>query len=411
MKRSILIRYLLIFMAGLGAVNRAVAQPLTWEDCVREARQNNPSLLSAAEKLKQAGLNVTGSKSNYYPQINGSLGGQTAKTESADQSHSYSYGISGRQLIFDGLKSQYNVGISSATLRAAIYSYAVTSSNLRLQLKRDFVNLLKAQKLVAITSEIAERRKQSLALIKLGYEAGREHKGSLMTAQADMAEAEFEMAQAARNLEVAARTLYADLGYDKFSQIQVQGDLAVALVNPITPDFEEIAESVPFLQALIAQKDASRLTMKTATSEMYPSVYATASAGKNGSNWPPDRSQWSAGVNVSVPIFSGGSQVAAVKKSESAYNQARAEERNGRASVILTLAETWANLQDALGQLGVQQKFLAATEERSKIAEAQYKIGLMAFDNWIIIEDDLIRAKMSRLTHCWQKQTGHRPKE
>ncbi len=171
----------------------------------------------------------------------------------------------------------------------------------------------------------------------------------------------------------------------------------MALVDQDTPDFEQLAETVPLLKELIAQKEASRLSLKTANADMYPSVYASASAGKNGSNWLPDRSQWSAGVNVSVPIFSGGSQIAAVKKSESSYNQARADERSGRASVILTLAETWANLQDALGQLGVQQKFLAASEERSKIAEAQYKIGLMSFDNWIIIEDDLIRAKKTLL--------------
>lgn len=396
MKRNILIFLLMIFIAGLSA-HGAAAQDLTWEDCVREARHNNPNLLSATEKLKQAGINITTSKSNYYPQISGSASGQTSKADDQDRNNSYSYGVSGRQLIFDGLKSQYNVATSSATFRSAVYSYAVTSSNVRLQLKKDFVNLLKAQKLVAITTEIAQRRKQSLELIKLGYEAGREHKGSLLTAQADLAEAEFEIAQAARNLEIAARTLCADMGYGKYSQIQVQGELAVSLLAPVTPDFEQLAGSVPLLQALIAQKDASRLSLKGATADMYPAVYASASTSKSGSNWPPDRSQWSAGVNVSVPIFSGGSQVAAIKRSESAYTQAQADERNGRASVILTLAENWANLQDALGQLDVRQKFLAATEERSKIAEAQYKIGLMSFDNWIIIEDDLINAKKTLL--------------
>ncbi len=397
MKRSISIIVIMMFIIGLGVTHSAMAQDLTWEDCVREARQNNPNLLSATEKLKQAGVNLTTTKSNYYPQISGSAGAQTSKADGTDRSNSYSYGVSGRQLIFDGLKSQFNVAVSSATLRSSIYNYAVTSSNLRLQLKKDFVSLLKAQKLVTITAEIAQRRKQSLELIKLGYEAGREHKGSLLTAQADLAEAEFEVSQASRNLEIASRTLGADLGYDKYRPIQVQGDLTVTWLDPIAPDFEQIAASVPLLQALIAQKEASRLSLKSATAEMYPSVYASGSAGKSGSNWPPDRSQWSAGVNLSVPIFSGGSQVAARKKSESAYNQSLAEERNGRTSVILTLAESWANLQDALGQLSVQQKFLAATEERSKIAEAQYKIGLMSFDNWIIIEDDLIRAKKAIL--------------
>ncbi|MDD5492986.1 MAG: TolC family protein, partial [bacterium] len=81
MKRSILIIFLVTLIVGLVTVNGAIAQELTWADCVREARQNNPSLLSATEKLKQAGINITTSKSNYYPQINGSASGQTSKTE------------------------------------------------------------------------------------------------------------------------------------------------------------------------------------------------------------------------------------------------------------------------------------------------------------------------------------------
>jgi outer membrane protein TolC len=40
---------------------------------------------------------------------------------------------------------------------------------------------------------------------------------------------------------------------------------------------------------------------------------------------------------------------------------------------------------------------LTATEERSKIAQAQYSIGLMSYDNWTIIEDDLVSAKKNLL--------------
>ncbi len=40
---------------------------------------------------------------------------------------------------------------------------------------------------------------------------------------------------------------------------------------------------------------------------------------------------------------------------------------------------------------------LLATEERSKIAQAQYSIGLVTFDNWTIIEDNLVKAKNNYL--------------
>jgi outer membrane protein TolC len=54
-------------------------------------------------------------------------------------------------------------------------------------------------------------------------------------------------------------------------------------------------------------------------------------------------------------------------------------------------------LQDAIEVVDVERKTLEATEERSKIAEVQYATGFISFDNWIIIEDDLVRAKLAYL--------------
>ena len=46
----------------------------------------------------------------------------------------------------------------------------------------------------------------------------------------------------------------------------------------------------------------------------------------------------------------------------------------------------------------MQREFLEASKERAKIAEAEYSIGLISFDNWIIIEDDFASAKTNFLT-------------
>ena len=43
------------------------------------------------------------------------------------------------------------------------------------------------------------------------------------------------------------------------------------------------------------------------------------------------------------------------------------------------------------------KRFLAASEERAKIAQAQYSVGLITFDNWTIIEDDLVSARKTFL--------------
>ncbi|MBU2102871.1 MAG: TolC family protein, partial [Candidatus Omnitrophica bacterium] len=79
------------------------------------------------------------------------------------------------------------------------------------------------------------------------------------------------------------------------------------------------------------------------------------------------------------------------------FNQAKADERSAKAGIILTLAQQWAAFRDAAETVEVQNKFLVAAEARAKIAEEQYSLGLLQFDNWTIIEDTLVSAKKSFL--------------
>jgi outer membrane protein TolC len=85
--------------------------------------------------------------------------------------------------------------------------------------------------------------------------------------------------------------------------------------------------------------------------------------------------------------------VAEVDQARALYNQARENERSAKDGIILALEQGWAGFQDAVETVEVQKKFLAAAQERATIAEAQYSLGLIQFDNWTIIEDDLVSSK------------------
>jgi outer membrane protein TolC len=54
-------------------------------------------------------------------------------------------------------------------------------------------------------------------------------------------------------------------------------------------------------------------------------------------------------------------------------------------------------LQDAITNMSVQKKFLGAADERAKITRAQYSTGLATFNDWIIIEDNLVKAQKAYL--------------
>jgi len=379
---------------------------MEWIECVKEAKDNNPNLTSAAEKVKQEKAAKEITRSALLTQITGTASEETSKSPSSSSSGAtvattstskapttYDYGLDGSQLLFDGFKTSYNLSGAERNIIAARYNYDVTSSNVRLNLRSAFVDLLSSQELLNVTQQIEARRKQNLELVKLRYEGGREHKGSLMTAEADLAQASFDVRQAARAIYISQRNLTKQLGRKLFSPMSAKGELKVDDSSAIMPDFENIAETTPLLQQLIAKKESAKFGLKSAYADFFPQVYATASIGNTNTDAFPDKNQWSVGTSLTFPFFDGGNRIAAVSKAKAVLGQANEDERSGRDGVIFTLSDTWVKLKNAIENVTVKRKYLEATEVRSRIAEAEYSLGLMSFDNWIIIEDNLVSGK------------------
>ncbi|MCX5716292.1 MAG: TolC family protein [Candidatus Omnitrophica bacterium] len=404
---NIIILCLLLCGLPLEAVKAAdTEEVLTWGQCISEAKKNHPDLISAAEVVNQqkAGKDITAS--GLYPQVSGDVNASTAKTSSTASStgttanrttHTYSYGVTGTQLIFDGFKTINDVKGAAENIKAAQQGYSFTSSEVRLSLRTAFVNLLKAQELIRVTDEIVKIRRENLELITLRYMSGLEHKGALMTAEANMAEAEFEAAQARRDVELAQRQLTKEMGRKDFRPMAVNGDFIVRDPAQEKPAFESFVKNNPSLLQAVAKTNAAAFAIRAAYGNFSPTLSGDAGADRTSSHWPPDNNQWNAGLGVSMPIFEGGLRTAQVAQAQAAYNQAEADERSLRDKLIVGLEQTWVSLQDAITMVNVQLKSLNANEERSKIAEAQYSTGFITFDNWIIIEDDLVSAKKNYL--------------
>ena len=162
--------YLFSFILIACLTIRVMAEEmLTWEDCVNEALRNHPDLVSAREKVNQAKADKGITQSAILPQITSQLSGKRSKTTTRDTTDTYSYSITGEQLLFDGFKTATDVAAESKTITAQEYNYAVVSSNIRLNLRVAFATILRAQKLISLTEEIAERREQNLELVQYFY--------------------------------------------------------------------------------------------------------------------------------------------------------------------------------------------------------------------------------------------------
>jgi outer membrane protein TolC len=411
----------LIYSTGYGA------DDLTWGECVRLAKANNPHLISSREIIRQNRAAVGAARSGYLPQISANLGASISKqygglsanaqaedysasttgvnrllqqgsTTSGGRTESYSYEVTGSQMLFDGLKTVYDVRSAQSLVDYARYQYTLASSQLRHDLRLAFVQLLKAQESIGISKEIVARWKKNRALVQMRYKAGREHRGSLMNAEANLAQAQYQLLQSQRSVAVAQRGLLRQMGIYSFLPVHAYGSLAAAAVRDRNrPDFNDILNAHPLLLQTVKKKESALYDEKSQIAGLSPVISATGSAGRAANQFPPKTTSWSAGIKATLPIFDGGSRYYGIEKARAAHRQAEADEMSIREQVISDLEEKWTAWQNAIDFVGVQRKFLAAAEERARIAEAEYSIGLVQFDNWIIIEDDLAQKKRAYL--------------
>jgi len=395
--RTVVFVFLLVGVVHPFASLRAV-EVLGWEQCVAEARNNHPDLQSAMASIRAAEEERKIAGASLLPLLAGKgavweSGYTGIRTGSAGAR--YSYSLSAAQLLYDGGRSSRLVGAAKEGVRGAESFREAVSADVRFALRAAFTSLLKAQESVRLAADIRGRRQRNVRLISLRYQAGREHIGSLRRAEADLADAEFEVARASRGLGVSSSALATAMGRAISSApLRLTGSF-IAMESAVqTPDFEAIAASSPLVRSLEARTRASAFELGAARSAFSPELSLSSSIGRSAvEDWKPYESEWRAGLDLVVPIYEGGSGRAGVAKARAVVRQDEAELKSGLHSVLDLLEDRWKRYLDARQYVLVQKKFLEAAVERAAIANAQYSNGLISFDDWVIIEDSLVSAK------------------
>ncbi|GBR76860.1 hypothetical protein NO2_1348 [Candidatus Termititenax persephonae] len=399
------------FLAIITLCSLGLAQVYTWEDCLAAAKKNNLSLQSARAKVEAKKVSLDSLYSGLPPQLGGSLGANRGASAGQDEDlgqaaprDSQSARLSVQQQVYDA-QTWPRIAQGKLALEAEELNYQIAAINLRLQARQEFCALLQTELSLGLARQAVARRRQQHELVELRYSGGLEHRGSLLTAKANLTKAELSVRQLERRLERNKLKLTQTLGIDPAEEIQITANLEIAANLADRPALTELLDDSPTLQSVAARLDSAQYDTALAKAAYLPSVYLNGSLGKNwsqnntgGESVNSEDSSWSIGGSLSFDLYDGGKKSNAVRNAELQEKIQTLELDTSRQRVLLTLAEAWDKLLDAGDDIAAAQEQLQATTERSVIAAEQYANGLISFDNWIIIEDALINAQQQEVT-------------
>jgi outer membrane protein len=389
---------------------------MTWQDCLDLARKNNADVQATESNVRALMDRERAAYNGFLPQLSADLtynksststvGFTSSPTTGVVQSGSgYAASLSARQSLFSGLQDYAAVRQAQANVRVALATADTVRARVTYELKSAFAGLQYSKAYEQLAAQIVTRREDNLRLVQLRFESGNENKGSVLLSEAYRNQAKLDRLQASNARRVARAQLARALGFDDPNELgplddtfEIQGDPPLTEPPASPPDFRRLAMQTPDFRQTSAQEAAAEAALTSARSQFFPTLTVNGTAGRQGPDFFPDlNNRWSVGVALSLPFFSGGKDYYATKAAGQSLSQAASARQNSGRQTDAALELAYANYTEAVLKLQVDDSFRKATALRAEIARKKYNNGLQTFEDWDVIENDLITRQKTYL--------------
>lgn len=412
----------------------AAGTPLTFQETIALAVQRNAALHSARANVAAAEQRARAAYAGFLPQVSGDISyvdRSDAVPPTIVATTDYSTRVTVTQNLFAGFQDQARVEQGAANVDIAQAALNSTKAQLSSDLKMAFAGLRYAQDNVALAQDILARLKENLRLVELRFEGGRENKGSLLLSQASVAQGRFDQLQARQALNSAQARLAAVIGETTMpigddaapvsrasaNEVVHASDVAIANVGardrivpelfavgavpleppPAAPDYAALVRDVPDLLDAIARERSAAADVRLARAGFYPTISVSGTIGRDGSTWFPNDSSRAISANVSIPLYSGGRDYYGERGALATLDAAKTNRVSVAQQLLVRLKQSYGAYVESVQQLNVARQFVTAAETRATIARARYENGLISFEDWDQIENDLIQRRKALL--------------
>ena len=371
-----LLGWLGITVGGLNPVFGA--QTLSLETCVKQAIRRNNALRSYALQRQAMAMEVKQALAPFYPTL--SFGTSYDRTDGEDlpRNNETNAEFKASYNLFHGggdwsafkskrhnyQASDYDFLEQSLTVVASVEDtfFAILSLKNRL-------NVLKKSVDAAALHEVYARKRVEANLAPLSDQ---------LRAQVDLANARVDLVKAHRDMKTLKHTLNILMGWPPARDF----DLKKANISlkagrlPLEKLFELAKVNRPVLKSCQQHIFELEWQEKAVKSEYFPTVDTYASAERNGHNTLPDRNNWSVGIELHYPFFSGFSTKYAIESTRARLEAQRWEYHQKILKVQKEIADAYEQFKTDKRVIRAQEALLKSALENLKVAQRRYEVGV-----------------------------------
>ena len=382
------------------------------EEAVAITFDSHPGLRAAYTRFKVNEKQVEQAEAGYWPTLDATAGIGYEHTDSPSTRRTdddtedlmrREIGVSLRQEIFSGFHTSSEVDRTSYAASAEQWRLYGTAEDLALEVSKVYIELIKAEQLVALSEK-------NLASHEEIYEQIKERTDSGFGSSADLSQINARLASAHSNL-IAAKNNFLDAKVMFYRVIKQRPDnLRIpypdSTMLPTTKEsgLQTALDNHPVIKAGVNDIESAAAQYEAANSNYYPKVWVDVEAnfndnldGEDGESATGDvggeNNEVIAMLRISYNIFSGGKDDAYAQ--ETAYKMVEAKELNH--TVHRDVSEGFILSWNAFEQLNLQKKYIKMNVIASKDTQSdykeQFKIGQRSLLDLLDTENELYEAR------------------
>lgn len=386
-------RFIYLFLITFLLTNSSFSQQrLSLEDAIKIALQKNTTLQQVENNISTYESTLLSSYGNFLPTIgaSGSLGWNRVETDGfpSVESRSVSANVGADLTLFDGLSNFANLSQSQNNLESAKLVLERFKQEIVYRTISLYYAVVETEQLLKVRNEDVKQQQKNLETIEERNRLGAVTLADVYQQQVQLGNAELEVIRTLNNLEISKSNLLYYLGLDVLSRYEFAKDLTSEEKQFTQSDYESDYNRINELvnQALYSRKDfrSKQLDLESAyngvtiaRSGHFPRLTGSADFGSSSDSFDDlfTSKRYSAGLTLSIPIFSGFRVSNQVQFAEVRAMNTQLELSDLERKITQDIQQSLLDLQAANKALVVSEKNVRAAEENLKIEQEKYSLG------------------------------------
>lgn len=351
-----------------------------------KAYGNNSTLNADRAGVRVTDEGVAVAKSGYRPTIEATatLSATARRNDGSSRTNSTGgvYGISVNQKLFDGFQTKNNVASAKTQVLAQRENLRNNTQNLLFSAAQAYMDVYFARQVVVLRQKNLEFLDEQLRAAKARFDVG---EGT----RTDVAQADASKASAIATLNVArSNAKTAEATYIQIIGAAPNGLKSASIASKNLPKsmdsaFAIAANDHPAILATQYALDAAGYDVKSNEGALLPQIGLSGSVNRNefysGSTTSgssnDDYTTASAGITLTIPIYSGGRTPALVRQAKETAAQRRIEVDVQRDTVRQAIAKSWSQLEAARASIIAQKTVISAAQLALNGVIEERKVG------------------------------------